>query len=155
MTAKKEKEPTIQTISKNRRAHMRFSIVEAFEAGVALKGHEVKSLRQGKINLEDGLVRIENGEMHLFNVHISPYSHYSYNDIDPVRSRKMLMHRREIDKLYGEVQRQGMTLIPLEMYFKNGRVKVTVGLAKGKKTGDRREEIKKREADREIHRYKG
>ncbi len=150
--SQKEKEPLIKIITKNRKAHHRFAIIESLEAGLALKGHEVKSLRQNKVNIEEGLVRIDNGEIYLFNVYISPYSHYSYKDIEPTRTRKLLMHRKEIERLNTEVQRQGMTLIPLEIYFKGGRAKVSVGLAKGKKEQDHREDIKKRDTEREIRR---
>lgn len=149
---RKEKEPVIKSIAKNRKAHQRFAIIEALEAGLALKGHEVKSLRQSKVSIEEGLVRVNGGEIFLFNVYIAPYSHYSYKDIEPTRTRKLLMHRSEITRLSMEAQRQGMTLIPLEIYFKNGRAKVTVGLAKGKKDQDRREDIKKRDTEREIRR---
>ncbi len=148
----KEKEPTIKIIAKNRKAHQRFAIIESLEAGVALKGHEVKSLRQSKVTIDEGLVRINEGEIFLFNVYIAPYSHYSYKDIEPTRTRKLLMHREQIVRLSAEVQRQGMTLIPLEIYFKDGRAKVAVGLAKGKKDQDRREDIKKRDVEREIRR---
>ncbi len=149
---RKEKEPVIKSIAKNRKAHQRFAVIEALEAGLALKGHEVKSLRQSKVSIEEGLVRVNGGEIFLFNVYIAPYSHYSYKDIEPTRTRKLLMHRSEITRLSMEAQRQGMTLIPLEIYFKNGRAKVTVGLAKGKKDQDRREDIKKRDTEREIRR---
>ncbi len=97
-------------------------------------------------------MRVNNGEIFLFNVHIAPYSHYSYKDIEPTRTRKLLMHRKEIERLNTEVQRQGMTLIPLEIYFKGGKAKVSVGLAKGKNDRDRREDIKKRDTEREIRR---
>ena len=134
---------------------MRFTILEAFEAGISLFGHEVKSLRGGKASIEEGLVRIDRGEIFLMNVHIPPYAHLSHVEYQPTRSRKLLMHRSEIDRLDSQAQAKGLTLIPLELYFKNGKVKVTVGLAKGKKTADRREEIKKRESEREIRRVRG
>jgi SsrA-binding protein len=149
---KKKEAPLIQTITKNRKAHMRFAVLEAFEAGIVLHGYEVKSLRAGRVSIEEGLVRADRGELFLMNVHIPPYSHVSHMDVDPLRTRKLLMHAKEIDRLSSEVQVKGLALIPLELYFKNGMAKVTVGLAKGKKSEDRREEIKKREADREISR---
>lgn len=148
---KTEKEG-IKVVARNRKAHHRFSILESFEAGIALFGHEVKSLRQGRANIEDGLVRADGGELFLFNVHIPPYSHLSHVEYEPARTRKLLMHRREIDRLASQVQTKGLTLIPLELYFKQGLAKVSVGLAKGKKTEDRREELKKRDTEREIRR---
>ena len=147
---KKEKEDSIKVVARNRRAHQRFTILEALEAGIVLLGHEVKSLRQGKASIEESLVRIDKNEIFLFNTHIPPYAHLSHVLYNPARTRKLLLHRKEIDRLGREVQTQGMTLVPLEIYFKEGKAKVSVGLAKGKKTADRREEIKKREADRAI-----
>lgn len=148
----KKKEPVIQVITRNRKAAMRFFIVETYEAGIALYGHEVKSLRQGRANIEESLVRVDAGQMTLFNAHIQPYSHLAHVAAEPARTRRLLMHRAEIDRLGSQVQTKGMTLIPLELYFKNGIAKVKVGLAKGKKTEDRREELKKRDAEREIRR---
>jgi SsrA-binding protein len=148
---KTEKEG-VKIVARNRKAHHRFAILESFEAGISLFGHEVKSLRQGRANIEDGLVRADGGELFLFNVHIPQYSHLSHVEYEPTRTRKLLMHRREIDRLAAQIQTKGMTMVPLELYFKNGLAKVTVGLAKGKNTEDRREEIKKRDTDREIRR---
>lgn len=149
---KKENDSEIKIITKNRKAHQRFSILESFEAGLALHGHEVKSLRQGKASIEESLIRIDGGEIFLFNAHIPQYSHLTHVEYHPTRTRKLLMHRREIDRLFGQVQTKGLTLIPLEIYFKRGKAKVAVGLAKGKKTEDRREEIKKRDVERDIRR---
>ncbi|MBI2916185.1 MAG: SsrA-binding protein SmpB [Elusimicrobia bacterium] len=140
----------IKIISRNRRAHERFTILESFEAGIALQGNEVKSLRQGTVSIEDGVVRVDKDEMFLMNVYIPPYIHISYGDYEPTRTRKLLMHRREIQKLAGQAQLKGLTLIPLELYFKKGLAKVSVGLARGKKMGDRREEIQKREVERKV-----
>ena len=149
---KKEKSPEIAVVTRNRKIHQRFSILEAYEAGIVLAGHEVKSLRSGKASIEEALVKIDRGEVFLFNAHIPPYSHLSHVDYVPTRTRKLLMHRKEIEKLEGQVKVKGLALVPLELYFKRGIAKVAVGLAKGKKTWDRREEIKKREAEREIRR---
>ena len=149
---KKEKDPEIKIITRNRKAHQKFSILESFEAGISLYGHEVKSLRQGKASIEEGLVRIDRGEIFLFNVHIPPYSHLRDIEYQPTRTRKLLMHKKEIEKLYGQVQKKGLTLVPLEIYFKRGKAKLALGLAKGKKTEDRREELKKRDVERDIRR---
>src|SRR3989344_1495048 len=146
-------EPSIQSISKNRKAHMRFTVLEAFEAGIVLKGFEVKSLRDGKVSLEEGVVRIDRVEAFLMNVHIPPYKHISHNvEYEPTRTRKLLMHREQINKISAQAQAKGLALFPLELYFKNGRAKVAVGMGKGKKAQDQREDIKKRDAEREIRR---
>ncbi len=126
--------------------------MESFEAGLVLLGHEVKSLRSGKISLDEGLVRFDKGELFLFNVHIPPYEHLSHVEYEPTRTRKLLMHRKEIEKISSQAQVKGLALFPLEIYFKNGIVKVSVGMGKGKKDEDQREEIKKRDVDRDIHR---
>ena len=150
MPSKDKKDPSIQVISRNRRVHLKFSILESFEAGLVLFGYEVKSLRAGKVSIEEGLVRIDKGEALLYNVHIPPYSHLSHVDYNPTRSRKLLLHKKEIERLAGQAQTQRLALVPLELYFKRGIAKISIGLAKGKKTADRREEIKKREAQREM-----
>jgi len=152
---KKEKDPEIKTVSRNRRAHQKFSVLETLEAGISLFGHEVKSLRQGKADIEESMVRFERGEAFLFNAHIPPYSHLSHVEYQPTRTRKLLLHRNQIEKLSGQAQAKGLAVIPLELYFKHGIAKVTIALAKGKKHEDRREEIKKREADRDMRRAKG
>jgi SsrA-binding protein len=142
----------------NRKAHHLYSIEETYEAGIQLLGCEVKSLREGKANLSDSFARIHNGELFLYNFHISPYPHsLEAKNLDPTRTRKLLMHRREIKRLSGKVQEKGYTLVPLKVYFnERGLAKVELGLAKGKKVFDRREDIKRRELDREIRRkYKG
>ena len=150
MAEKTERELAQANIAENRKAFHDFHILETYEAGVALLGTEVKSIREGRVNLRDSFARVEKGEVWLYNVNISPYSHRGYADHEPLRQRKLLMHRDEIRKLIGKTVEKGMTLVPLRMYFKNGRVKVAVGLAKGKKDYDKRETIKRRETDRET-----
>jgi SsrA-binding protein len=147
---KTEREQAQQTIADNRKAHHDYHLLETFEAGVALLGTEVKSIREGGANLRDSFARIESGEVWIYNVHISPYRNRGYSDHDPKRRRKLLLHRQEIRKLIGKTVERGMTLVPVRMYLKNGRVKVAISLAKGKKEHDKRETIKRREADRET-----
>jgi SsrA-binding protein len=147
---KSEREAAQKNIAENRKAFHDYHVLETFEAGVALLGTEVKSIREGRVNLRDSYARIENGEVFVQNVHISPYSHRGYADHEPLRRRKLLLHAHEIRKLIGKTVERGMTLVPLRMYFKNGRVKLAVGLAKGKKTHDKRETLKRRDADRET-----
>jgi SsrA-binding protein len=140
-------------VSDNRQARFRYEILETYEAGVELKGTEVKSIRQGKVNLRDGYALVRNGEVWLLNVHISPYDTASeYFNHDPRRTRKLLLHRQEIRKLIGKVEEKGLTLVPLKMYLKRGRVKVTIGLGRGKKLFDKRESIKEKDAKREMAR---
>jgi SsrA-binding protein len=136
-------------IAENRKAFHDYHLLETFEAGVALLGTEVKAIREGRVNLRDSFARVDKGEVFLYNVNISPYSHRGYADHEPLRARKLLLHRDEIRKLVGKTVEKGMTLVPVRMYFKNGRVKVAVALAKGKKDYDKRETVKRREADRE------
>ena len=150
MAEKTDRELAQANIAENRKAFHDFHILETYEAGVALLGTEVKSIREGRVNLRDSFARVEKGEVWLYNVNISPYSHRGYADHEPLRQRKLLMHRDEIRKLIGKTVEKGMTLVPLRMYFKNGRVKVAVGLAKGKKDYDKRETIKRRQTDRET-----
>lgn len=150
MAEKTARELAQENIAENRKAFHDFHILETYEAGVVLFGTEVKSIREGRVNLRDSFARVENGEVWLYNVNISPYSHRGYADHEPLRQRKLLMHRDEIRKLIGKTVEKGMTLVPLRMYFKNGRVKVAIGLAKGKKDYDKRETIKRRETDRET-----
>jgi SsrA-binding protein len=137
-------------IAENRKAYHDYHILETFEAGIALLGTEVKAIREGRVNLRDSFGRVVDGEVFVFNIHVSPYSHRGYVDHEPTRARKLLLHRQEIRKLIGKTVERGMTLVPTRMYFKNGRVKVAVSLAKGKKTHDKREAIKQRESDRET-----
>ncbi len=135
-------------IARNKRAWHNYKILEKVEAGIQLLGSEVKSLREGKVSLADSFARIDKGEVFLYNMHISPYSH-STDKGDPTRSRKLLLHRREIEALLGKLSK-GLSLIPLSLYFKRGRVKVELAFAIGKREFDKREAIKKREAEREI-----
>ncbi len=150
MKEKTERERAQTSIAENRKAYHDYHLLETFEAGVALLGTEVKAIREGRINLRDSFARVEDGEVFLYNVNISPYSHRGYADHEPLRRRKLLLHRNEIRKLIGKTVEKGMTLIAVRMYFKNGRVKVAVSLAKGKKDYDKRETIKRRETDRET-----
>jgi len=139
-------------ISTNRRALHDYEILETYESGIVLVGSEVKSLREGRVALKNGFGCIEGEEAFLYNVHISPYEKSSTKDYDPERKRKLLLHKHEIKRLMGRVQQRGLTLVPLEMYFKDGNAKVSLGLARGKKTYDKRETLKRREAEREIRR---
>lgn len=139
-------------IAVNRRARHEFLIEETVEAGLALMGSEVKALREGKANLKDSYGRIENGEVWLWNAHISPYSPASQFGHEPTRTRKLLLHREEIERLHGKVKERGLTLVPLRLYFKNGRAKVELALARGKKQHDKRDAIRDREQRREIER---
>jgi SsrA-binding protein len=137
-------------IADNRKAFHDFHILDIFEAGVVLVGTEVKAIREGRVNLRDSFGRVEAGEVWVYNIHISPYSHRGYAEHDPTRRRKLLLNREEIRKLIGKTVERGMTLVPTRMYFKNGRVKIAIGLAKGKKAHDKRETIRRREAERET-----
>ena len=136
----------------NRKARREFHIIETYEAGIELLGSEVKSLRGGKGNLKDSYGSLEKGEVFLCNMHISPYEQGSVFNEDPYRKRKLLLHKREIKRLFGLISRRGYTLIPLSLYFKRGRLKLEIAVAKGKKLHDRREDIRKREMDREMER---
>ena len=150
MDEKTERERAKSNIAENRKAFHDYHLLETFEAGIVLLGTEVKAIREGRVNLRDSFARIENGELFLSNVNISPYSHRGYADHEPLRQRKLLLHRDEIRKLIGKTVERGMTLVPVRMYFKDGRVKVAISLAKGKKEYDKRETIKRRETDRET-----
>lgn len=150
MADKTERERAQVNIAENRKAFHDFHLIETFEAGIALLGTEVKAIREGRVNLRDSFARVEDGEVYLYNVNISPYSHRGYADHEPLRRRKLLLHRDEIRKLIGKTVEKGMTLVPVRLYFKDGRVKVAVSLAKGKKEYDKRETIKRREAERET-----
>jgi len=139
-------------IATNRKAHHDYTVFESFEAGIQLKGTEVKSLREGKANLKDSFARIENGEGFVFNLHISPYEFGNRFNVDPQRTRKLLVHKQEILRLIGQVSQKGFTLIPLKMYFKGGLVKIEIAVCKGKKLFDKRESIKRKEVDLEMKR---
>jgi SsrA-binding protein len=145
-----ERERAQASIAENRKARHDYHVIETFEAGIALLGTEVKSIREGRVNLRDSFARIENGEVYLSNVNVSAYSHRGSADHDPMRRRKLLLHRSEIRKLIGKTVERGMTLVPLRLYYSKGRVKVELALAKGKKEYDKRETLKQRQIDRET-----
>jgi SsrA-binding protein len=145
-----EKKDQIKLICKNKKAHFNYRIEDTYEAGIMLTGTEVKSCRQGQANLTDSYGRVKNGEIFLHDVRISPYSHAGYSQHDPLRVRKLLLHKQEIKRLVGKTREQGYAFIPLKMYFRNGKVKVEMGLARGKKLYDKREDIKKKDMRREA-----
>ena len=147
----KDKEAT-RTIAENRKARHDYFVIEVYEAGIELFGTEVKSLRRGGVNLKDSYCEIDGGEMFALGVHISPYDHGNIFNRDPLRPKKLLLHKKEIMKLTGLISREGYTLVPLSLYFKGSRVKMAVGLCKGKKLYDKRDSIAKRDADRDIER---
>jgi SsrA-binding protein len=147
---KTEREAAQKNIAENRKAFHDYHILETFETGLVLLGTEVKSIREGNVNLRDSFARIENGEVFVYGLHIQPYSHRGYADHEPLRPRKLLLHAHEIRKLIGKTVERGMTLVPLRMYFKAGKVKVALGLARGKQLHDKRETIKRRETERET-----
>src|SRR5215470_13142875 len=150
MPEKTDREKAQANIAENRKASHDYHLLETFEAGIVLLGTEVKAIREGRVNLRDSFARVDGGEVFLYNVNISPYSHRGYAEHEPLRRRKLLLHRGEIRKLIGKTVEKGMTLVPIRMYFKDGRVKMAVSLAKGKKEYDKRETMKRREADRET-----
>jgi SsrA-binding protein len=139
-----------RVVADNRKAFHDYHVLDTWEAGVALLGTEVKAIREGRVNLRDSYARLENGEVWLMNVHISPYSHAGSGAHEERRQRKLLLHREEIRKLTGRVVEKGLTLVPLQMYFKGGRIKIALALVKGKQLHDKRETIRKREVDRET-----
>ena len=142
----------IKIIAQNRQARRDYFIVDEFEAGLVLKGTEVKSLRQGRANLKDSYARIKNGEVFVYQMHIAPYPFAYYDNHDPLRPRKLLLHRHEIKRLYGKVNEKGHSLIPLRLYFKSGKVKITLALVKGKRKYDKRDAIKRRDEQRDLDR---
>ncbi len=142
----------IKIATQNRKARHDYEILETWEAGLALQGTEVKSLRMGNANLKDSYARVQNGEIFLYNFHISPYEKESHFNHDPLRIRKLLLHRKEIRKLTGRVEEKGLTLVALKVYFKTGKAKVELALARGKKLYDKREDIAKRDMQRELRR---
>jgi SsrA-binding protein len=144
--------PTEKNITVNRKARHEYEIIQSIEAGIVLLGTEVKSLRQGKINLVDSFAQIKNGEVWLVSAHISEYTQGNINNHEPTRTRKLLLNKVEIRKLTSKVNEKGLTLIPLRVYFSSGKVKVELGLAKGKKVYDKREDIKKRDFQRDQQR---
>ena len=145
-------QPKIKLVSDNRKARHNFEILEVIEAGLALTGTEVKSLRQGKANLQESFARIEDNEIWLYRCHISPYDFGNRFNHDPIRKRRLLLHRRQIDKLKAQTQEKGLTLVPLKLYFKGNWVKIDLALARGKQLHDKRESISKRENQRNLER---
>lgn len=143
---------SVKPVAENRKARHDYFIEETYEAGLVLQGTEVKALRLGRVNLRDGYAAIQGGEAFLYNVHIGPYDQGNRFNHEPLRIRKLLLHRREIDRLYGRVREQGYTLVPLRLYFRRGRAKVEIGLARGKKAYDKREAVARREAERRARR---
>lgn len=143
----------IKIISTNKKARHDYFIEETIEAGIALTGTEVKSMRQGKANIKESYAMVENGEVFIYGMHISPYEQGNIYNIDPLRKRKLLLHKREIRKLIGYMTQKGYSLIPLRAYFKNGRVKIEISIAKGKKLYDKRRDIAKKDAERRIRQH--
>lgn len=141
-----------KTVATNRKARFNYEILETYEVGIELKGTEVKSVRAGKVNLGEGYATVDNGEVFLKQVHISPYEQGNIFNVDPLRVRKLLLHKSEIKKLIGETTQKGYSLIPLSMYLKKGKVKVQLALARGKKNYDKRESLAKKDAQRKIER---
>lgn len=150
--AEKTEKPGVKVVATNRRARHEYEILETFECGMALQGYEVKSIRQGRVNIADGYAAFRANEAFVENMHITPYSHGDQRIIDPLRVRKLLLKRKEIDYLYGKVKERGLAVIPLKLYFKGARVKLEVGLGRGKKLYDKRHDIAERDAQRDIER---
>jgi len=148
----KETKPAVKVICQNKKARHNYEITETFEAGIVLKGTEVKSLRIGKANLKDSYARIKNGEVYLIGTHISPYPFANYNNHAPLRDRKLLLKKQEIRKLIGKTKEKGLTLVPLKLYFRSGKVKVELALAKGKRLFDKRETLRRKTMEREAQR---
>jgi len=149
-TEKSEREKAQRVIADNRKAYHDYHVLETYEAGIALLGTEVKSIREGSVNLRDSYARLDRGEVWLLNLHIGPYSHTGYATHEDRRARKLLLHAHEIRKLTGRVVEKGLTIVPLQLYFKQGRVKVAIALVKGKQAHDKRETLRRREVDRET-----
>ena len=137
-------------VAQNKKAHFDYEIIETFEAGIVLTGTEIKSIRRARINIRDGFARVRNGEVWLSNVHISPFDEGNIWNVDPTRSRKLLLHKKQINKIAAEISQSGMSFVPLRVYIKDGFAKVLMGLAKGKKNYDKRETIKRKEQNRDI-----
>ncbi len=140
----------VKDIAVNRKARFDFHILDVYETGIALKGTDVKSAREGLVTLKDSFGKVDNGEVFLYNMHISPYSHGSYANADPTRKRKLLLHKNEIERLTGKLSIGGLVLVPLKVYLKGNLIKVELALAKSKKNFDKREAIKKREVERDL-----
>ena len=141
-----------KTVTQNKKARFNYHIEDTFEAGIVLQGTEVKAIREGRARISEGYCQFDEGELFLVDANISPYSHGNYNNHEPRRKRKLLMHKQQLKRLESKVEERGYTLVPLRLYFKNGLAKLMIGLAKGKKMHDKRETQKKREADLEIRR---
>lgn len=144
-----------KVVARNRKARHEYEVLETLDAGLVLKGPEVKSIRDGKVSFQDAFARVEGGEVWLYSLHISPYEQANRNNEDPLRPRKLLLHKHEIRRLVGKVEEKGLTLVPLEIYFARGFAKVTLALARGRKLHDKREELKRRVQDREARRAMG
>lgn len=142
----------IKIVAKNKKARFNYEIIETYEAGIELKGTEVKSIRMSKVNISDGYVSIDNAEVYLKQVHVSPYEQGNIFNVDPLRVRKLLLHKSEIATLIGETTLKGYTIVPLKLYLKRGKVKVEIGLARGKKLYDKRESLAKKDAERRMQR---
>jgi len=149
-----KQEEGIKIVCQNRKAFHDFDIVETIEAGIALTGTEVKALREGRANLKDSYAKVKKGEMFLYGMHISPYSHGGFNNHDPERPRKLLLHKREILKFGGKTQEKGFSIVPTKVYFRKGKAKVELALVRGRKLHDKREAIKRREEAREMDRLR-
>ena len=146
------KSPNIKVVCQNKKARYDYEIIEVIEAGMVLLGTEVKSLRQGRANLKDSYARVKDGELFLMQSHISPYTHAYHDNHEPDRVRKLLVHKREIKRLQGKTQEKGLTLVPLKIYFKDGKAKVELALARGKRSYDKRETLKRKTEERELER---
>lgn len=142
----------VKVVARNRKARHDYFVLETLEAGIALKGTEIKSIRAGQISLKEAYVRVNGEEAWLVNAHVAPYDPASRENHDPLREKKLLLHKREIENLYAEVRQKGTTIIPLQVYLRNGKAKVEIGVVKGKRKYDKREAIKKRDAQRDIDR---
>ena len=143
---------TMKLVANNKKAYHDYFIEEKYECGIALHGTEVKSLRMGKCSIKEAFVRIENGEVYVYGMHVSPYEKGNIFNKDPLRVKKLLLHKQEINKLIGKIKEKGYTLVPLQVYFKNGKAKVEIGLARGKKLYDKRDDIAKKDQRRETER---
>lgn len=152
MSAEHQSDAGRKMLASNRKARRDYHILDTFEAGIALQGTEVKSIRSGHISLDEGFARVEGGEVFLEGVNVRPYDHGNIHNHDPVRPRRLLLHKREINRLAGQTAEKGLTLVPLKAYLKRGRIKIEIGLAKGKDFGDKRETLKRKTADREAAR---
>ena len=146
------KDDDIQVIARNKKAYHDYFVLETYEAGIELYGTEIKSIRKGKVNLKDSFCSVDGGEMFAIGMHISPYEQGNIFNRNPMRKKRLLLHKREIMKLFGESRLQGLSIVPLELYIKNGRAKLEIGLCKGKKLHDKREVAARRDAERTIER---